>query len=67
MRPYYGWALKNRAASCHREQSSARRRGGTLRARHLGRIVIDAVVPGRLLRALSQALHGGWGRRFRST
>ena len=44
---YYGWALKNRAALMPtREQvDEAVRQVELLRAKHQGRIVIDAVVP----------------------
>src|SRR5262245_29247035 len=61
---YYGWALKNRAALMPtREQvecAAATVEG--LRARHHGRIVIDAVVPDYYARYPKPCV-GGWGRR----
>ncbi|MGE3998003.1 MAG: pyrroloquinoline quinone biosynthesis protein PqqE [Variibacter sp.] len=61
---YYGWALKNRAALMPtREQvDHARNVVEELRARHQGRIVIDAVVPDYHARYPKPCL-GGWGRR----
>jgi pyrroloquinoline quinone biosynthesis protein E len=61
---YYGWALKNRAALMPtREQVE---RAATLveelRARHRGRIVIDAVLPDYHARYPKPCV-GGWGRR----
>jgi PqqA peptide cyclase len=61
---YYGWALANRAVLMPtREQvdrAAALVEG--LRARHLGRIVIDAVVPDYYARYPKPCM-GGWGRR----
>jgi pyrroloquinoline quinone biosynthesis protein E len=61
---YYGWALKNRAALMPtREQVDvAAKAVETLRARHHGRIVIDAVVPDYHARFPKPCV-GGWGRR----
>jgi pyrroloquinoline quinone biosynthesis protein E len=61
---YYGWALKNRASLMPtREQvERAARLVEDLRARHHGRIVIDAVVPDYYAR-LPKPCVGGWGRR----
>ena len=61
---YYGWALKNRAALMPtREQvDAAVRQVETLRARHHGQIVIDAVVPDYYARFPKPCV-GGWGRR----
>src|SRR5258708_21099802 len=61
---YYGWALKNRAALMpSREQvERAATAVGELRARHHGRIVIDAVVPDYYARYPKPCV-GGWGRR----
>src|SRR6184192_1771110 len=61
---YYGWALKNRAMLMPtREQvERATRVIEELRARHHGRIVIDAVVPDYYAR-YPKACVGGWGRR----
>jgi pyrroloquinoline quinone biosynthesis protein E len=61
---YYGWALKNRAMLMPtREQvERAARLVEELRARHHGRIVIDAVVPDYYAR-LPKPCVGGWGRR----
>jgi pyrroloquinoline quinone biosynthesis protein E len=61
---YYGWALKNRAALMPtREQvETAVREVEDLRARHHGRIVIDAVVPDYYARYPKPCV-GGWGRR----
>lgn len=61
---YYGWALKNRAALMPtREQvDTAVRQVETLRARHHGQIVIDAVVPDYYARFPKPCV-GGWGRR----
>jgi PqqA peptide cyclase len=61
---YYGWALKNRATLMPtREQvERAARLVEELRARHHGRIVIDAVVPDYYAR-LPKPCVGGWGRR----
>jgi pyrroloquinoline quinone biosynthesis protein E len=61
---YYGWALKNRAALMPtREQvDKAVRQVEMLRAKHLGRIVIDAVVPDYYARFPKPCV-GGWGRR----
>ena len=61
---YYGWALKNRAALMpSREQvERAVREVEALRAKHRGRIVIDAVVPDYYARFPKPCV-GGWGRR----
>src|SRR5499426_2034442 len=61
---YYGWALKNRAALMPtREQvEGAAAVVEELRARHHGRIVIDAVVPDYYARYPKPCV-GGWGRR----
>ena len=60
---YYGWALKNRAALMpSREQvERAATAVAELRARHHGRIVIDAVVPDYCARYPKPCV-GGWGR-----
>jgi PqqA peptide cyclase len=61
---YYGWALKNRAALMPtRDQvDDAVRTVETLRDRHRGQIVIDAVVPDYYARFPKPCV-GGWGRR----
>ena len=61
---YYGWALTNRAALMpSREQvEHAMVTVEELRARHHGRIVIDAVVPDYYARYPKPCV-GGWGRR----
>jgi pyrroloquinoline quinone biosynthesis protein E len=61
---YYGWALKNRAALMpSRDQvERAATAVAELRARHHGRIVIDAVVPDYYARYPKPCV-GGWGRR----
>jgi len=61
---YYGWALKNRATLMPtREQVDAAVKSvEVLRARHHGRIVIDAVVPDYHARFPKPCV-GGWGRR----
>jgi pyrroloquinoline quinone biosynthesis protein E len=61
---YYGWALKNRAALMPaREQvETAMKEVEALRARHHGKIVIDAVVPDYYARFPKPCV-GGWGRR----
>jgi pyrroloquinoline quinone biosynthesis protein E len=61
---YYGWALKNRAQLMPtREQvDRAVQAVETLRLRHHGQIVIDAVVPDYYAR-FPKACVGGWGRR----
>ncbi len=61
---YYGWALKNRAALMPtREQvDEAVRQVEMLRAKHHGKIVIDAVVPDYYARFPKPCV-GGWGRR----
>jgi pyrroloquinoline quinone biosynthesis protein E len=61
---YYGWALKNRAALMPTRQQVERavRVVEDLRARHRGRIVIDAVVPDYHARFPKPCV-GGWGRR----
>jgi pyrroloquinoline quinone biosynthesis protein E len=61
---YYGWALKNRAALMPTREQVERAVAvvEALRARHHGRIVIDAVVPDYYAR-FPKACVGGWGRR----
>jgi pyrroloquinoline quinone biosynthesis protein E len=61
---YYGWALKNRRQLMPtREQvERAKETVETLRAKHHGQIVIDAVVPDYYAR-FPKACVGGWGRR----
>src|SRR3954454_19200093 len=61
---YYGWALKNRAQLMPtREQvERAVKTVETLRLRHHGQIVIDAVVPDYYAR-FPKACVGGWGQR----
>jgi pyrroloquinoline quinone biosynthesis protein E len=61
---YYGWGLRNRAALMPtREQVDAAVSAvEELRARHHGRIVIDAVVPDYHARFPKPCV-GGWGRR----
>ena len=61
---YYGWALKNRSGLLPtREQvDRAVTLVDELRARHHGRIVIDAVVPDYYARYPKPCV-GGWGRR----
>jgi PqqA peptide cyclase len=61
---YYGWALKNRAAlmPTRAQVDEAVKTVEALRARHHGRIVIDAVVPDYHARFPKPCV-GGWGRR----
>jgi pyrroloquinoline quinone biosynthesis protein E len=61
---YYGWALKNRAALMPTQEQVERavETVEVLRAKHHGRIVIDAVVPDYYAR-LPKPCVGGWGRR----
>ena len=61
---YYGWALKNRATLMPTRDQVERAVAAVedLRARHQGRIVIDAVVPDYYAR-FPKACVGGWGRR----
>ena len=61
---YYGWALKNRAALMPTAEQVKRAVGAVeeLRARHHGKIVIDAVVPDYHARFPKPCV-GGWGRR----
>jgi pyrroloquinoline quinone biosynthesis protein E len=61
---YYGWAMKNRAAlmPSRAQVDEAVRQVEMLRARHYGRIVIDAVVPDYFARFPKPCV-GGWGRR----
>jgi pyrroloquinoline quinone biosynthesis protein E len=61
---YYGWAMKNRAAlmPSRAQVDEAVRQVEILRARHHGRIVIDAVVPDYFARFPKPCV-GGWGRR----
>ena len=61
---YYGWGLKNRSALMPtREQvDQAVKAVETLRRKHHGKIVIDAVVPDYHARFPKPCV-GGWGRR----
>ncbi|HEV3185861.1 MAG TPA: pyrroloquinoline quinone biosynthesis protein PqqE [Xanthobacteraceae bacterium] len=61
---YYGWALENRAAlmPTRAQVERAVAEVDALRARHHGRIVIDAVVPDYYARYPKPCV-GGWGRR----
>jgi pyrroloquinoline quinone biosynthesis protein E len=61
---YYGWALKNRSALMPTREQARRAVSlvEDLRARHHGRIVIDAVVPDYYARFPKPCV-GGWGRR----
>jgi PqqA peptide cyclase len=61
---YYGWALKNRALlmPTRAQVERAATLVEELRARHHGRIVIDAVVPDYYARYPKPCV-GGWGRR----
>ena len=61
---YYGWALKNRALLMPTPEQVERAAVvvDELRARHRGRIVIDAVVPDYYARFPKPCV-GGWGRR----
>jgi pyrroloquinoline quinone biosynthesis protein E len=61
---YYGWALRNRAALMPTREQVERAAATVdeLRARHHGRIVIDAVVPDYFARYPKPCM-GGWGRR----
>ncbi|MGA9054151.1 MAG: pyrroloquinoline quinone biosynthesis protein PqqE [Pseudolabrys sp.] len=61
---YYGWALKNRAALMPRREQvdQAVRQVATLRTKHHGQIVIDAIVPDYYARFPKPCV-GGWGRR----
>ncbi len=61
---YYGWALRNRAALMPSREQVERAASAVaeLRARHQGRIVIDAVVPDYYARYPKPCV-GGWGRR----
>jgi pyrroloquinoline quinone biosynthesis protein E len=61
---YYGWALKNRAALMPTREQVEWAVGEVerLRAKHHGRIVIDAVVPDYYARFPKPCV-GGWGRR----
>jgi len=61
---YYGWALKNRVAlmPSRAQVDEAVRQVEILRARHHGRIAIDAVVPDYYARFPKPCV-GGWGRR----
>jgi pyrroloquinoline quinone biosynthesis protein E len=61
---YYGWAVKNRAALMPTADQVRRAAAEVeeLRARHHGKIVIDAVVPDYHAR-LPKPCVGGWGRR----
>jgi pyrroloquinoline quinone biosynthesis protein E len=61
---YYGWALKNRAMLMPTREQVERAAVAVedLRARHHGRIVIDAVVPDYYARYPKPCV-GGWGRR----
>ncbi len=61
---YYGWALANRAAlmPARAQVERALAQVADLRARHHGRIVIDAVVPDYYAKYPKPCV-GGWGRR----
>ncbi|HWF96498.1 MAG TPA: pyrroloquinoline quinone biosynthesis protein PqqE [Xanthobacteraceae bacterium] len=61
---YYGWALENRAMLMPTREQVDRAAAlvEDLRARHHGRIVIDAVVPDYYARYPKPCM-GGWGRR----
>jgi pyrroloquinoline quinone biosynthesis protein E len=61
---YYGWGLKNRAMLMPTREQVERAAMAVeeLRARHHGRIVIDAVVPDYYARYPKPCV-GGWGRR----
>jgi PqqA peptide cyclase len=61
---YYGWALENRAVLMPTREQVDRAAAlvEDLRARHHGRIVIDAVVPDYYARYPKPCM-GGWGRR----
>jgi pyrroloquinoline quinone biosynthesis protein E len=61
---YYGWALPNRTAlmPTRAQVERAVREVDKLRARHHGRIVIDAVVPDYYAKYPKPCV-GGWGRR----
>jgi PqqA peptide cyclase len=61
---YYGWALANRAMLMPTREQVERAAGTVeaLRARHHGRIVIDAVVPDYYARYPKPCM-GGWARR----
>jgi pyrroloquinoline quinone biosynthesis protein E len=61
---YYGWALRNRAALMPTREQADRAVAliEELRARHAGRILIDAVVPDYYARYPKPCV-GGWGRR----
>lgn len=61
---YYGWAMRNRATLMPTRAQVERARAivEDLRARHHGRIVIDAVVPDYHARYPKPCL-GGWARR----
>src|ERR1700704_1950065 len=61
---YYGWGLKNRAMLMPTRKQVERAAASVeeLRARHHGRIVIDAVVPDYYARYPKPCV-GGWGRR----
>ena len=61
---YYGWAMKNRATlmPTAEQVERAAREVDAMRARHHGRIVIDAVVPDYYARYPKPCV-GGWGAR----
>jgi PqqA peptide cyclase len=61
---YYGWALRNRARLMPTGEQVQRAAAAveTLRQRHHGEILIDAVVPDYFAR-LPKPCVGGWGRR----
>jgi pyrroloquinoline quinone biosynthesis protein E len=61
---YYGWALRNRSQLMPRADQVERAIAEVeeLRARHKGRIVIDAVLPDYYARYPKPCV-GGWGRR----
>jgi len=61
---YYGWALRNRAMlmPTAEQTAAAVKTVEDLRQRHLGKIVIDAVLPDYYARFPKPCV-GGWGRR----
>lgn len=61
---YYGWAMKNRGALMPTREQVERAVAAveSLRAKHHGKIVIDAVVPDYHARFPKPCV-GGWGRR----
>ena len=61
---YHGWALRNRTALMPTAEQVRRAAAEVeeLRARHRGKIAIDAVMPGTRVR-FPEPCVGGWGRR----